>query len=102
MLNLVALRYKGHSSFFCGDVIAITSWAPDVVVNLVRPNLGSALPEGMYSGKFSPGANLRDFRGQTCFRENMNLEEIKIDDVISAYIEYPCERDGSLHSLSAL
>ena len=24
-------------SFFCGDVIAITSWAPDVV-NLVRPN----------------------------------------------------------------
>ena len=23
-------------SFFCGDVIAITSWAPDVV-NLVRP-----------------------------------------------------------------
>ena len=25
-------------SFFCGDVIAITSWAPDVhVVNLVRP-----------------------------------------------------------------
>ena len=25
-------------SFFCGDVIAITSWAPDVV-NLVRPNI---------------------------------------------------------------
>ena len=25
-----------HRSFFCGDVIAITSWAPDVV-NLVRP-----------------------------------------------------------------
>ena len=24
--------------FFCGDVIAITSWAPDVV-NLVRPKL---------------------------------------------------------------
>ena len=26
-------------SFFCGDVIAITSWAPDVV-NLVRPYIG--------------------------------------------------------------
>ena len=36
MLYLVALRYKGHSSFCCGDVIAIVSWAPDVV-NLVHP-----------------------------------------------------------------
>ena len=31
----------GHSSFFCGDVIAITSWAPDVV-NLVRPTCSAA------------------------------------------------------------
>ena len=29
-------RSSVQRSFFCGDVIAITSWAPDVV-NLVRP-----------------------------------------------------------------
>ena len=31
-------------SFFCGDVIAITSWAPDVV-NLVRPKREMRRPE---------------------------------------------------------
>ena len=29
-----------------------------------------------YSGKFSLGANFRDFRGQTCFRENKNRKKI--------------------------
>ena len=37
-------------------------------------------PEGTnydlpYSGKFSLGANFRDFRGQTCFRENKNRKK---------------------------
>ena len=29
-----------------------------------------------YSGKFSLGANFRDFRGQTCFHENKNCEKM--------------------------
>ena len=29
-----------------------------------------------YSGKFSLGANFRDFRGQTCFRENKNRKKM--------------------------
>ena len=36
LYHAALVRYKDHSSFFCGDVIAITSWAPDDV-NLVRP-----------------------------------------------------------------
>ena len=36
-----------------------------------------------YSGKFSLGANFRDFRGRTCFRENKNREKMKNDDVIT-------------------
>ena len=35
-LGLASLSSSVQRSFFCGDVIAITSWAPDVV-NLVRP-----------------------------------------------------------------
>ena len=34
--------FSVQRSFFCGDVIAITSWAPDVV-NLVRPDLGQSI-----------------------------------------------------------
>ena len=42
-----------------------------------------------YSGKFSLGANFRDFRGQTCFCENKNRKKkctkMEIDDVVHRY-----------------
>ena len=42
-----------------------------------------------YSGKFSLGANFRDFRGQTCFRKNKNREKMEIDDVITCVRRVP-------------
>ena len=42
-----------------------------------------------YSGKFSLGANFRDFRGRTCFRENKNREKISNDDVITCIRRVP-------------
>ena len=60
MLYLVALRYKGHSSFCCGDVIAITSWAPDVV-NLVRP---ISQPIGILRGKVQTRAPRGEVRAR--------------------------------------
>ena len=42
-----------------------------------------------YSGKFSLGANFRDFRGRTCFRENKNPQKMKNDDVITCIRRVP-------------
>ena len=45
-----------------------------------------------YSGKFSLGANFRDFRRQTCFREYKNHKKkctkMEIDDVITCVRRY--------------
>ena len=45
-----------------------------------------------YSGKFSLGANFRDFRRQTCFHENKNgkkkFTKMKVDDVITCVRRY--------------
>ena len=49
---------------------------------------GEVLSDLLYSGKFLLGANFHDFRGQTCFRENINCEKMnqeRIDDVIMRY-----------------
>ena len=59
-----------------------------------------------YSGKFSLGANFRDFCEQTCFRKNQNCEKnslrFKLMMSLRAYVEYPCEQDGSLQSVRPL
>ena len=44
---------------------------PRVTVQYIH--VATELP---YSGKFSLGANFRDFRGQTCFRENKNRKKM--------------------------
>ena len=52
-----------------------------------------------YSGQFSLGAN---FRGQTCFRENINRDKMNQGGGLMTSLcdtnWYPCKRDGSLQS----
>ena len=55
-----------------------------------------------YSGKFSLGANFRNFRGQTCFRKNKNR---KNGNWWRHYVRtsiWLCEWDGSLQSICPL
>ena len=68
-------------------------------ITAVHLALNSHIP---YSGKFSLGANFRDFRGQTCFRENKNCEKNESMTSLRAHVEYRCERDGSLQSVCPL
>ena len=60
-----------------------------------------------YGGKFSLGANFRNFCGQTCFCEKprKNEQRWKLMTSLCAYVDtnlYPCERDGSLQSVCLL
>ena len=61
-----------------------------------------------YRGKFSLGANFRDFRGQTYFRENKNRKKYPLRrKLMTSYVRtsiriYLCERDGSLQSVCLL
>ena len=61
-----------------------------------------------YSGKFSLGANFRDFRRQTCFRENKNRKKIHQDGnwwrhyVRTSIRTSTCVNEMVLYSLSAL
>ena len=41
-----------------------------------------------YSGKFSLGANFRDFRGQTCFRENKNRKKCTKMEIVTSLRAY--------------
>ena len=91
-------------------VIIAYTYALRTLMHRVRYNIPSKFglkhtPHQVpYSGKFSLGANFRDFRGLTWFRENKNREKLKmeIDDVIYVCTSSTRVNEMVLYSLSAL
>ena len=95
---LSAICYVPHRGYLLHSTTANQYISPASVFHIHD----MSLVHRPYSGKFSLGANFRNFRGQTCFHKNKNR---KNENWWHHYVRTSirlCEWDGSLQSVCPL